>query len=64
MPSRTEARSAKQRLRMPPGDYRHCACSRLYSLSGSSLLGEISQKLLDLPCCTIRWATRMLGLGA
>ena len=23
----------KQRLRMPPGDYRYCACSRLYSLT-------------------------------
>jgi len=29
MPNRTEA--AKRKLRhMPPGDYSHCACSRLY----------------------------------
>ena len=34
MPNRTEAALRKQRLRMPPGDYRYCACSRLYSLRG------------------------------
>ena len=31
MPNRTEARPAKAALTMPPGDYRYCACSRLYS---------------------------------
>ena len=32
-PCQTGLRRAlrKQRLRMPPGDYRYCACSRLYS---------------------------------
>jgi hypothetical protein len=30
MPNRTEAALRKQRLRMPPGDYRYCACSRLH----------------------------------
>src|SRR6266567_3542626 len=34
-PSQTGLRRAlrKQRSRMPPGDYRYCACSRLHSLT-------------------------------
>jgi hypothetical protein len=37
MPNRTEAALRKQRLRMPPGDYRYCACSRLHSKPPSGL---------------------------
>jgi hypothetical protein len=36
MPNRTEARPAKAALAMPPGDYRYCACSRLYTLTCQS----------------------------
>ena len=41
MPNRTEAALRKQRLRMPPGDYRYCACSRLYSkIPEVAIVGE------------------------
>ena len=45
MPNRTEARSAKAALTHATGNYRHCACSRLYSLRGCErcyrLIGKI-----------------------
>ncbi len=39
----------KQRLRMPPGDYRYCACSRLHSLTISSASSGVHERTQAMP---------------
>ena len=46
MSNRTEATQRKLR-QLPPGDYRHCACSRLYKGSSQYLLGRLPRLVLE-----------------
>ena len=52
-PNRTEATGRKP-CQPPPGDSRHCACSRLYSLTAV----QLSRAYSDLKQCSVRFRTK------